>query len=408
MVSKIKTLLITLFASSLIAHENFNQITANVNSSLGSSYLKLEHESHFYAPNGDILLLHLAHSPHVKFFKNEVGLGYRTFFHRFGVGANLYYMNMTKPSFFIHQFSPGLEFFYKNLQVSYNAYLPTSIKKSFKNGDLYHSTVSEFGLNYNIVKGLNIGILPFFDHDKQAWGLNSKISYTMNKFEFSISPYLKKSGNGCLFSFGFNFGAMKTRASQPIQRANDFSYVIHKKQPKIYVVAIRPGPIPEPVRMPIIPPIVLPPIEDEVEVEEVIEEVIEIKPEPKKPSSWWDSIPFFNYKGIGIAEASLPEPIRMSEALSESSSFEMIASPSNESSFSDWEHILPSPSGTNSLSSSGSLDEFYKVPFPSPVFYDPKTWTYEAPDQQVSQSFNSGNQLHIWEDYIDAKETLNL
>jgi hypothetical protein len=405
--------------SSLLAHDNYSQISINVNPfESAASSVKFDHQSHLYAPNGDVLLLHLSHSPHLKFFKNEVGLGYRKIFPAFGMGLNFYYMNMTKPGVFIHQLSPGIEVFYNNFQFSYNTYLPTQMKKSFKKGTLYHSLVSELGINYKPTKDLMLGLLPFFDHSKKEWGLNSKVTYTIkDKFEFAVSPYLKKSGNGCLFSFGINFGGEKTRANQSIHRSNDFSYLIEKRIPKIYTLELKPAYAPAPIIMPAIQPVILPPIEQEEESlpKETIEEKsnsakpvvepIKIEVPPEKPYSWWDNIPFFNYKGIGIAQESLQQPIRIVEPLSESSSFEMLSSASRESSSSSWEYMN---SGSSDLSSS-SGDEFYEVPFPSNKFYEPETWEpYQPPEHHASSSFNGGNELHIWEDYVDAKDVLNL
>lgn len=234
---KLTGLLLVLCTASLISHENINQVTANVNSfELDSSYLKLDHLSLFDCSNGDVVFLNLAHAPHFKHFQNEIGIGYRKFLPRIGLGANLYCMHTNSPSFLIHQLSPGIEMFWNDLQLSYNLYFPTSVKRAFKIGDLYHSTISELGLRYSPNKRWSFGILPFFDHMKREWGFNSKISYTINEmFEFGISPSYKSQGFGCAFSFGVKFGSVGAKGNRSTHRANEFSYAFQKKTPKIYV-----------------------------------------------------------------------------------------------------------------------------------------------------------------------------
>ena len=289
MVSKIFLYLITLpailSAINLLAHDNFNQVSANAGSSgLDSSHLKINHQSYFYIPNGDALILDLTHSLHTKHMQNDMGLAYRTTLGTVGLGANFYYMHTTQPKIFLHQYSPGVELLWKDLQVTYNFYFPASKERTLRKETLAYASVSEFGLRWMPNKEFSIGILPYYNHLNKNWGLNSNISYTMKEtFVFGISPYFKSTGSGCLFSFGVNFGPAKGMKST--HRSNEFNYLVkyyRAKNPAIYIEMPKPMAIPtsEPV---VIYPIPIPIIVDEVE--EAPKEPETKQPEPRK---WWD------------------------------------------------------------------------------------------------------------------------
>jgi hypothetical protein len=307
MVSKIISLLIALNACTLLAHDNFNQISANVDSSaLDSSNLKLNHQSYFYIPNGDAFILDLTHRIHHKHFQNDLGLAYRTFLRNAGIGVNFYYQHSNRLKAFLHQFSPGLELLYKNLQVSYNLYLPTSVKMDLERGSIFHSRTSELGIKWFPRKDFNVGILPFYDHTQSKWGLNSKISYILKeRLEFGLSPYWTSENKGCTFSFGVNFGP--TKGIKSTHRSNRFNCLIERcspKNPKIWVA--KPGPIlpPELSQSPQNGPTIihLPGAQEDYE-----QKTTESAPTPKETGakSWWDTFP--------LRTPTAPEPKKEEE-----------------------------------------------------------------------------------------------
>ena len=238
MVSKIILALIALNISTLVAHGNFNKISANADSSgLNSTHVKLNHQSFLYIPNGDALILDLTHTLYRTYMQNDVGIGYRRVLETIGIGANCYYMNMNEPRTFLHQISPGIEASLFDFQVSYNIYLPISRMKECKKGMIYHNPVSEFGVRYMMENDIAVGILPCYDHTNKKLGLNSSFTYALNdRYEFGIYPYLKHKSRGCLFSFGIKFGVDKGIKST--HRSNEFNYSLKylgPKNPKIFV-----------------------------------------------------------------------------------------------------------------------------------------------------------------------------
>jgi hypothetical protein len=286
MVSKIITILIALYVSSLVAHDNFNQVSANVDSvGLDSTHLKLNHQSYFYIPSGDALIFELNHGLHKNHMTNTIGIGYRTFLLNTGIGANLYYLNSNEPRAHLHQLSPGLELLYKGVQISYNLYIPTSAKMVVKRGSIYQSRVSEIGVRWSPNKEFTIGMLPFYDHLNARWGLNTRFTYTLKKkYEFGLSPYLNHNGNGCAFSFGINFGTAKEM--KPVHRANKFNYLLEPRAVKISIGVTKPAFLPplNPSGYILPAPFVL--------------------PETKEKNHWWDKFKFLNY---GSQEAVAPE-----------------------------------------------------------------------------------------------------
>lgn len=310
MVSKIIVSLIVLSSLTLFAHENINHITTNVNPfELNSAHLKLDHLSVLELPNEDKLLFNVAHTPSLRYFQNEIGVGYRKSLNRVGLGANLYYMHTNSHRALIHQISPGLELFYKDLQVTYNLYLPTAPKRTLKHGDLYHSILSEFGLRYTPRKDIGLGLLPSYDHFKKEWSVNSRISYILNeRFEFAICPMYRPQGFSCSLSFGVIFSMNTPKRSKSTHRSNGFvlSYV---KAPKIYVQL--PKYVPIAIAEPIyVAPMPIPVQEEVVIVEEVKEEVAPIEevivpieqPKQPEPFNWWKYIPFIDYKGTDVVK----------------------------------------------------------------------------------------------------------
>lgn len=289
MVSKIISLLIALNACSLLAHDNFNQISANAGTSaLNSSHLKLNHQSYFYIQNGDALFLDLKHALHYKHFQNDIGLGYRKSFEKVGVGANFYYMHSNQSKTLLHQFSPGLELLYKNLQVAYNLYLPTSLKLDLKRGSILHNRISELGLKWHPRKEITVGILPFYDHTKNKWGIDSKIIYTIkDKFELGLSPYFKSQEKGCVFSFGFNFGSAKDMKST--YRSNAFIYFIENIQLKSPQQEPEPDRTSQTITVPMQPAEESPP-------EHFVDD-------GQEWSHWWYKAPFVGVAGAAISKA---------------------------------------------------------------------------------------------------------
>lgn len=307
MVSKTFLSLITtsaiLSAINLLSHDNFNQVSTNVGSSgLDSAHLKINHQSYFYIPNGDALILDLTHGLHTKHMQNDIGLAYRKSFETFGVGANFYYMHTTQPKIFLHQFSPGVELLWKDVQLTYNFYFPASKEKFLRKETLAHASVSELGLRWMPTKELSIGILPHYNHLNKNWGLNSKINYTLKEtFVFGVSPYFKSTGSGCLFSFGVNFGPAKGIKST--HRSNEFNYLVkhyHAKNPTISVEMPKPREISTPTPTPAIPtrtpggmyPVPVP-IPYSLGGNKAIEDAPEDKKEPEakkpEPKNWWES-----------------------------------------------------------------------------------------------------------------------
>jgi len=209
--------------------------------------------------------------------QNNIGVAYRTFLTNIGIGANFFYMHSTEPKLWMHQFSPGLELLYKNWQVSYNFYLPTSFQKHLKKTSISHSAVSEVGLRYTPFKEFSVGLLPFYDHSNHSMGVTSRISYTLNdRFEFGLSPYYKPQGGGVTFHFGVNFGPAKGMNS--VHRSNEFNYRAKDWQPKNPEIFI------------------------EVPKAPVVKEEDRPQEPEKEPKTWRDFFHIPEYKDIGDAK----------------------------------------------------------------------------------------------------------
>lgn len=307
MVSKTIAILIALSSTTLLAHDNINHVSTNAGTSGPDSvHLKINHQSYFYLPSDDMLILDLTHALHAKHMQNETGLAYRKSLEKLTLGANLYYMHTTQPGVYLHQFSPGLELFYKKFQVSYNFYLPTSAQRDFKKGTISHSTVSEFGLRWSPRKDFNIGLLPFYDHLNRSFGVNSRINYTVKEvFHFGVSPFYKPKGSGVMFSFGISFGSAKDKKST--HRSNEFNHFVKyypAKNPTISVVMPKQMAIPtsEPV---VEYPLVVPAELDIKAVEEANKVDEKNKEAVTKPWSIWNYLPI---RGKQTALAAEHEP----------------------------------------------------------------------------------------------------
>lgn len=309
MVSKIIYTLIALSSLTLFAHDNSNTISANAGSSgLESSHLKINHQSYFYIPSGDTIILDLTHSLHSRHMQNDMGLAYRTNLGKVTIGTNFYYMHTNHPRTFIHQFSPGVELFYKKWQISYNLYLPASIQKTVRRGLLCHSPISEFGIKWMIRKDLSVGLLPFYDIYNGKFGINSSFNYCFKqRFNFGVYPYYKPQNSGFMLSFGISFGT--TKDSKSVHRSNAFNYIVKdfpsKGMPALAEVPKTNVPIPTPV---VEYPISMPAEIEKQKMEEKIgqipdssekEEESAPAPEKKEPESnpwnWRDYFPSYAY-----------------------------------------------------------------------------------------------------------------
>jgi hypothetical protein len=258
-------LISTLIALTSIAsaYESFQQVSAGVKSyDWESSYIKLDHQSHFNPSDVDSTIFQLTHTMAYKYLQNDFGLGFRHNLGDFTIGTNFYYTMTSQPAILLHQLSPGIEVLYGKAQIFYNVYLPTA--------DQITNPVSELGINIHPIDEVKLGLYPFYEHNAKAWGLNIAAAYTHNKrFEFTIAPFIKGADKGCAFSVGMSFGDT-TKKQDAAHKSNNISYHTEKAVPPIYLNQV------DFVEQPVQP--VQQPAESKSQ-----------KPPQEVPKSWWGS-----------------------------------------------------------------------------------------------------------------------
>lgn len=231
---KFVTCLCSFVLSSSIAfsHSFFPSVNINVNpNKKDTSHLKLTHETFFYFDNDHYLILNGHYKPHLNnkhHFESEIG--YRKFWDGYGFGINHQYIGSTVPGIFSHQFGPGVEFFAGRFQLSFNHYVPLKKEQSTNKSQLLFSNISEFGINYKISRKMEVGLLPYFDHQKQKFGINGNISLLFyDTLTIGVQPFMRPSEKGVSFSIGINFGGNKSSKMQPIRKTHGVFFVKNKK-----------------------------------------------------------------------------------------------------------------------------------------------------------------------------------
>ena len=223
--------------SALSSYESFQQVSAGVKSyDWESSYIKLDHQSHFDPSDLDKIIFQLTHTVAYNYLQNDIGIGFRRNIGAFTIGTNFYYNMTSQAAVILHQFSPGIEVLFGMTQIFYNVYLPTTSEKTSRLASYFMSPVSEFGINIHPIKEVKFGLYPFYEHDLKTWGLNIAAFYThKNKFEFGISPYIKDNDKGCAFSIGMRFGDTSKDKSDAACKSNSISYISEKVVPPVYL-----------------------------------------------------------------------------------------------------------------------------------------------------------------------------
>lgn len=229
--------LITLYATTLLGHSNFLTITTNVNPfDINSSYIKADNQSFFNTFDNEHFILNVAATRYLKYVQGDLGMGYRKFFNKFGLGLNLFCSGMNEPKVIIGQISPGIEFFYDRFQVTYNYYLPASTEKLTKSALIQHCPISEVGVSFSPTNWFNVGFLPFYEHTSHNVGINSNVSVAIaHQVGFSVSPFLNRRSKGLVLSFGFGFGGKRCSHTGSFHRSNQFVYQVGPLPPeKVY------------------------------------------------------------------------------------------------------------------------------------------------------------------------------
>lgn len=270
--------------------------------------LKLSHQSTFELFDNDALILHALSNPRwTNSYHHEVGVGYRKMFDNFGFGTNIVYANQYAFRFFNHQMVPGLEFFYKDLTVAYNRYLP--VKTSVQKGDetyLFHD-VSEISLSYRLWEKIQVGFTPFFNHQTKRFGYGGVLStLVFDNIELSLAPYCEPHvQHGIAFSIGYHFGGPKEKTNANAGKSRHFFHSKNRKCSEIYPIAIN-SPLSKshrffftknqkevekftPKPAPIIMPVSVPMVINKIDPEEKRENEKE-----KEKETWWEKFAKLN------------------------------------------------------------------------------------------------------------------
>lgn len=242
----------------------------------------LKHQSTFELDGCNAIILHALSNPRFdKSCHHELGVGYRRMYENFGFGTNIVYAHQYANSFFNHNFVPGLEFFYKDLRVTYNRYLP--VKTTVQSGDetyLFHD-VSEISLSYRLWQTIQLDFTPYFNHQTKRYGYGGSVStFVFDTVELALTPYCEPQvQHGITFSIGYHFGGAKEKVNAPLSKSHRFFFTKNKKEVAKFT------PNPTSVILPMPAPIILKPVP------------VENKP-GKDQKNWWNE--FFGWKsGVG-------------------------------------------------------------------------------------------------------------
>lgn len=250
--------------------------------------LHIEHQSTIELSDWSSLILHGLSHPHAATkFHNELGLGYRKLYNRFGFGVNFVYAHRNTFGFFNHQLSPGVELFYKQFSLIYNRYLPIKTGVIYKKNRYSFHDVSEVTVSYRISKNYEISLAPHYNHGRKRLGFSATASaHLFDNWKLSLTPYCEPSvRHGVAFSIGYDLGGPKKLINQRLKKSHTFYHKAHMNEVKKKEF------VPVPFFLPAPQPIIMTPA-----VYDNGEKVSDIKPEPKpeKSKSWieWLNNPY--------------------------------------------------------------------------------------------------------------------
>ena len=241
----------------LLSHEHYQSLSWSSDyNDLNSSQFHLESQSHMVFRDDNFIVSHAAYRPNLnKVHHFEAGFGFRKFFcDTTGFGINLFHEASTRPTFLIHQLSPGFELFYGRFQFSANAYIPLKKEIVRSTGSVFHHTISEYGITFRPSSRFEFGIFPFFDHKSKEWGYTGNFVATVaDSVTFGLNPFYREGNHGCTLSMGVYLGGKKFKRTQPIRKSSMFLFHEVTRKKPVAAPSL-------PVKIPATAPAVVPPV----------------------------------------------------------------------------------------------------------------------------------------------------